>query len=57
MPEVMTTAHLGRCTTVEDTTDLTGDHAERWQQWDSCALRAEQARAGRARGDEEVAAP
>ncbi|RKX33526.1 MAG: sulfite reductase subunit A [Verrucomicrobia bacterium] len=24
------------CTTVEDTTDLTGDHAERWRQWDSC---------------------
>ena len=24
------------CTTVEDTTDLTGEHAERWQTWDSC---------------------
>ncbi|ADD43135.1 4Fe-4S dicluster domain-containing protein [Stackebrandtia nassauensis] len=24
------------CTTVTDSTDLTGDHAERWQQWDSC---------------------
>jgi len=24
------------CTTVEDVTDLTGDHAERWQHWDSC---------------------
>jgi len=24
------------CTTVEDTTDLSGDHAERWQLWDSC---------------------
>jgi sulfhydrogenase subunit beta (sulfur reductase) len=24
------------CTTVEDVTDLTGDHAERWQKWDSC---------------------
>ena len=24
------------CTTVEDTTDLTGGHAERWQRWDSC---------------------
>jgi len=24
------------CTSVEDTTDLTGDHAERWQSWDSC---------------------
>jgi ferredoxin len=24
------------CTTTEDTTDLTGDHAERWQRWDSC---------------------
>ncbi|MEV5571916.1 4Fe-4S dicluster domain-containing protein [Spirillospora sp. NPDC052269] len=24
------------CTTVTDTTDLTGDHAERWQVWDSC---------------------
>jgi len=24
------------CTTVEDTSDLSGDHAERWQLWDSC---------------------
>ncbi len=24
------------CTTVEDTTDLTGEHAERVQKWDSC---------------------
>lgn len=24
------------CTTVEDVTDLTGDHTERWQKWDSC---------------------
>ncbi|MGH9679477.1 MAG: 4Fe-4S dicluster domain-containing protein, partial [Candidatus Acidiferrales bacterium] len=24
------------CTTVEDVTDLQGDHAERWQKWDSC---------------------
>jgi Fe-S-cluster-containing hydrogenase component 2 len=24
------------CTTTEDTTDLTGDHAERWTRWDSC---------------------
>jgi ferredoxin len=24
------------CTTVEDTTDLTFDHAERWLRWDSC---------------------
>ena len=24
------------CTTVEDTTDLSGNHAERWQRWDSC---------------------
>jgi len=24
------------CSTVEDVTDLTGDHAERWQKWDSC---------------------
>jgi len=24
------------CSTVEDTTDLTGDHAQRWRQWDSC---------------------
>jgi ferredoxin len=24
------------CSNVEDTTDLTGDHAERWRQWDSC---------------------
>ena len=24
------------CTSPEDTTDLTGDHAERWEHWDSC---------------------
>ena len=24
------------CTTVEDVTDLTGGHAERWRRWDSC---------------------
>ncbi len=24
------------CTTVEDSTDLSGDHAERWRKWDSC---------------------
>ncbi len=24
------------CTTVADTTDLTGEHAERWQRWASC---------------------
>lgn len=24
------------CTTTEDTTDLTGEHAERWNSWDSC---------------------
>ncbi len=24
------------CTTVEDTTNLTGEHAERWRRWDSC---------------------
>ncbi|MGB3653137.1 MAG: 4Fe-4S dicluster domain-containing protein [Rivularia sp. (in: cyanobacteria)] len=24
------------CSTVEDVTDLTGDHAERWREWDSC---------------------
>ncbi|WP_037603564.1 4Fe-4S dicluster domain-containing protein [Streptacidiphilus rugosus] len=24
------------CTTTEDTTDLTGEHAERWRRWDSC---------------------
>jgi ferredoxin len=24
------------CTTVEDATDLRGDHAERWRRWDSC---------------------
>jgi len=24
------------CSTIEDTTDLTGDHAERWRKWDSC---------------------
>ena len=24
------------CSTVEDTVDLTGEHAERWKSWDSC---------------------
>jgi ferredoxin len=24
------------CTTVEDSTDLAGAHAERWRKWDSC---------------------
>ncbi len=24
------------CSSIEDTTDLSGDHAERWEQWDSC---------------------
>ncbi len=24
------------CSTIEDVTDLTGDHAERWRKWDSC---------------------
>jgi ferredoxin len=24
------------CSTVEDVTDLTGDHASRWRRWDSC---------------------
>jgi Fe-S-cluster-containing hydrogenase component 2 len=24
------------CSTVEDTTDLSGQHAERWRVWDSC---------------------
>ncbi|WP_226703098.1 4Fe-4S dicluster domain-containing protein [Microbulbifer elongatus] len=24
------------CSTVEDTTDLSGDNAERWERWDSC---------------------
>jgi len=24
------------CSTVEDVTDLTGEHAERWRRWDSC---------------------
>lgn len=24
------------CTTVEDVSDLTGDHVERWRRWDSC---------------------
>jgi len=24
------------CTTVEDASDITGDHAERWRRWDSC---------------------
>lgn len=24
------------CSTVEDTTDLAGEHAERWRRWDSC---------------------
>lgn len=24
------------CSTIEDVTDLTGDHTERWRKWDSC---------------------
>jgi Fe-S-cluster-containing hydrogenase component 2 len=24
------------CTTTEEVTDLTGEHAERWRRWDSC---------------------
>src|ERR1019366_799840 len=28
------------CTTVEDSTSLTGDHAERWRRWDSCFSQA-----------------
>ena len=28
------------CTTVEDVTDLTGEHTERWQRWDSCFTQA-----------------
>ncbi|MGZ8764302.1 MAG: 4Fe-4S dicluster domain-containing protein, partial [Acidimicrobiia bacterium] len=24
------------CSAIEDRTDLTGDHAERWRRWDSC---------------------
>jgi ferredoxin len=24
------------CTTVEEVTDLSGEHAERWRKWDSC---------------------
>jgi ferredoxin len=24
------------CSTIEDVTDLTGEHAERWRRWDSC---------------------
>ena len=24
------------CSTVEDSTDITGEHSERWEQWDSC---------------------
>ena len=24
------------CSSIEDTTDLTGEHAERWRRWDSC---------------------
>ena len=24
------------CSTVDDVTDLSGDHAERWKRWDSC---------------------
>jgi ferredoxin len=24
------------CTTVQDTSDVSGDHAQRWQSWDSC---------------------
>jgi len=28
------------CTVVEDTSDVTGDHAERWRKWDSCFTQA-----------------
>ena len=28
------------CTTVEDVSDLTGEHAERWRRWDSCFTQA-----------------
>ena len=28
------------CTTVEDSTDVTGIHAERWRRWDSCFTQA-----------------
>lgn len=28
------------CTTVEDTSDVTGEHAERWRKWDSCFTQA-----------------
>jgi len=28
------------CTTIEDTSDLTGAHAERWRKWDSCFTQA-----------------
>ncbi len=24
------------CTSIEEVTDLTGEHAERWERWDSC---------------------
>jgi sulfhydrogenase subunit beta (sulfur reductase) len=27
------------CHTIEDSSDLSGDHAERWQRWDSCFTR------------------
>ena len=27
------------CTNVEDVSDVTGDHAERWRRWDSCFTR------------------
>lgn len=28
------------CTSVEDASDVTGDHAERWRRWDSCFTQA-----------------
>jgi len=28
------------CTTIEDTSDVTGAHAERWRKWDSCFTQA-----------------
>ena len=28
------------CTTVEDVSEVTGDHAERWRKWDSCFTQA-----------------
>jgi sulfhydrogenase subunit beta (sulfur reductase) len=43
------------CTTVEDTSDLEGDHAQRWRHWDSCfTLNFSYIHGGNVRGSEKA---